>query len=153
MLPESSKIRKEILLRELQLPEGATATRMSLLRWIALSLGLISPGESRLILLDVLDALFYFYFKGEQPTSKEILDYVKKRNPNVSEKSVFYHLNRLKENGLIISKDRKYTFNIPSDLPSGLSLGSYLQALYQKRCHDVLENVKEVVDTLGKRYE
>jgi len=151
-LPESQQIKSEIVLRELQLPEKATATRKALVRWIALSLGLINPGESRLILLDVLDALFHYHFKGDRPTSKEIIAFVKKQSPSISEKSVLYHLTRLKEAGLIASKGRCYMFNMPSDVPKGSSLGEGLRELYMGKSDSALDKIKHVIDKLEKIY-
>jgi len=154
MIPESEHLRYEIVLRELRLPEKTTSTRKALVRWLALSLGLISPGESRLILFDVLDALFYYYFNDEKPTSKDIISFVKKQehNKDISEKSVLYHLTRLKEQGLLISKDRHYIFNIPPDVPKGSSLGEGIRQLYLKRCDSTLSKIEKVIDKIEMMY-
>ena len=154
VLPESEYLKSEIVLRELRLPERTTATRKALVRWLALSLGLISPGESRLILLDVLDAIFYYHFKNEKPTSKEIISFVKKqkRNKDISDKSILYHLTRLKEHGLIASKDRHYFINISSDVPKGSPLAEGIHELYMNKCDSTLSKIKKVIDKMEKMY-
>ena len=88
-MPESQLIRGECLVRDLQFNEEVKMTRKSLVRYLALSLGLISPNETRAGLLEVLEALLYFHFRkrhGEaDPDIYQILDKVKeikKEEPN-----------------------------------------------------------------------
>jgi len=70
-LPEAELIRNTYIIREMDIPPQVKLTKRSLLRWLALSLGLISENESRSTVLDVLDALFYFQFaKSQNPTPK-----------------------------------------------------------------------------------
>ena len=111
MIPESKFIKNEITLREMSLPDEVKLTRKSLIRWIALSLGLISPNESRKLMLDLLEALFYFHIQKEQPTTYQILDKLgeitgKKQNA----KAVYYHLLKLKEAGILTRKKGQYSF-------------------------------------------
>lgn len=109
MIPESKLIKSEITIREMSLPEDVLIARKSLVRWLALSLGLITPNESRRLLLDVFDALLEFHSSGETPTTKDILDRLegatgKKQNP----KAVYYHLLRLKESGIVMRRKGRY---------------------------------------------
>jgi hypothetical protein len=100
MIPESKYIKNELTLRDMALPDEVKLTRKSLVRWLALSLGLISPNESRMLMLDLLDVLFYFHVKQESPTTQRILDRLEEvtgEKPNP--KAVYYHLLKLKENG------------------------------------------------------
>ena len=55
-LNEASLIESEITIRNLRLPGEVLETRRAAIRWLALSLGIINPGESRLSSLAVLDA-------------------------------------------------------------------------------------------------
>jgi len=99
--PESELVRKTFTFRKMDLPPQVLLTKKSLLRWFALSLGLISENESRSTLLEVLDAFFFFVFsKHESPSSKQVREFLaKNRNLDISEKLVRYHLNRLCELG------------------------------------------------------
>ena len=71
--PESALIRQEHIVRDLQFPSEVKHTRRSLVRWVALSLGLISPKESRQLLLDIMEALFWFHFCKEEPDIHALL--------------------------------------------------------------------------------
>ena len=109
MIPESRLIKSEIVIREMSLPDDVLLAKKSLVRWIALSLGLILPNESRMLLLDVLDALLYFHVKNENPTTQDILARLKKqtkKEPNP--KAVYYHLLKLKEADILIRKKGRY---------------------------------------------
>ena len=105
--PESELVRREWTVRLMDLPPEVLNRRKKLLRWVALSLGLISPGEERTGILDVLDALFYYaYTKGVEPTAQDILDFVNKRRIERGEKPVVleavrYHLRRLEAADII----------------------------------------------------
>jgi len=112
MIPESRLIKSELILREMSLPSDVLLARKSLVRWLALSLGLILPNESRTLLLDVLDALLYFHVKKESPTTRDILERLEaeggeKPNP----KAVYYHLLRLKNAGLLGRNKGRYSLS------------------------------------------
>ena len=59
-LNEAELIEKEMTIRNLRLTKEVLETRRSIARWLALSLGVINPGESRLSAVAVLDALMNF---------------------------------------------------------------------------------------------
>ena len=110
MIPEAELVRGEFLIRQLDMPPSIGLTKKSLLRWVALSLGLISKNESRDKGFLVLDALFYFLFtKKTNPTTLDIQGRIKEKNKlEMSEKLIRYHLNRLIETNIIKRKgDRK----------------------------------------------
>ena len=74
-LNEAALIESEMTLRNLRLTAEVLETKRSAIRWLALSLGIINPGESRLGSLAVLDALVYFQFiKLTDPTVKDLED-------------------------------------------------------------------------------
>ena len=77
MLNEAELIENEITLRDMRLTKEVLETRRSIARWLALSLGIINPGESRLSAIAVLDALLYFQFmKRLDPNIAELKEYI-----------------------------------------------------------------------------
>lgn len=136
-LPESPLIRGECLVRDLQFNEDVKMTRKALVRWLALSLGLISPNETRTGLLEVFEALLYFHFGkrqgGDDPDIYQILAKIEelgKRPPNP--KAVRYHLLQLKKLGIIESKMRKYRF-VLSPTQENDDLGEAVSHAYRQR--------------------
>jgi hypothetical protein len=126
--PEGKLIRKEFLIRKMDLPPEMLNRRRQLLRWVAIALGLISPGDERSGILDVLDALFYYtYSKEIAPTPQEILVFVNKRRSERGEKPVVleavrYHLRRLEAYGIIEkTKSRGASYVFTRDVESSLS--------------------------------
>ena len=74
---ESKLIERELTIRNLRMTKEVTETRRSLVRWLALSLGVISPGESRLSAVSVLDAILYFQFsERKDPSVEELMTYI-----------------------------------------------------------------------------
>lgn len=144
MLPEGKLVKSELLLREMKLPEDVKLTRKSLVRWLALSLGLISPNESRTILLDVLEALINFHLKKIQPTTKEIIEELRKNGGQADEKSVYYHLLRMKRDGLIGYKEGKYFFGEGEDE----KLSQIIRKIYQQKFERSLVCVEEALNAL-----
>ncbi len=112
VFPESKLIRKTFIFRELDFPPEIKTTKKSLLRWFALSFGLISEKESRTTMLDVLDALFYFNFsKSLAPSTYQIQSFIKEKTGElVIEKLIRYHLLKLQAVNLIEKKKNTYSF-------------------------------------------
>ena len=152
-LPEAGLVRKTITLREMDLPPEVKLTKKSLLRWFALSTGLISEKESRTTGLDILDALFYLQLsKNKQPTTLEVQQLIKsKRGREVSEKLIRYHLKRLIDLGFLRRKKNKYLFN---NAPEGetADLRSGYQHWVSKNVLRSLENTEKVLEQLSKKY-
>ena len=68
-----------------------------MVRWLALSLGIINPGETRLSAIYVLDAMLYFQFQKKQdPNVEELSEYISKSWQPINEKTLRYHLLQLK---------------------------------------------------------
>jgi len=59
-VPESEFVRKTFTIKRMDLPPSVQLTKRSLLRWFALSFGLISECESRDTVFNVLVAVFHF---------------------------------------------------------------------------------------------
>ncbi|HIH19054.1 TPA: hypothetical protein HA225_03680 [Candidatus Micrarchaeota archaeon] len=155
-MPESSLIRGECLVRELQLSEDVKLTRKGLVRWLALSLGLISPKESRTGLLEVLESLLFFHFKkrnsGKEPNIHEILakiKEIKKAEPNP--KAVRYHLLQLKKLGIVETKKRKYRF-VLAPMQENEELSEALAHVYRQRVDSSFAKMKKALSMLEKTY-
>lgn len=149
-MPESELIRGECLVRNLQFNDDVKLTRKALVRWLALSLGLISPNESRMGLLEVFEALLYFHFRKIEPDIHQILDKVreiKKAEPNP--KAVRYHLLQLKKLGVIESKKRKYRF-VLSPMQENDSLAQALSHTYRQRMDASFEKIGKALSLLEK---
>lgn len=112
-MPESEFVRRTFILRKMDLPPSVEMTKRSLLRWFALSFGLISEQESRDTVLNVLEALFYFLIsKKQNPSTLDIQAYInEKYQKKISEKLLRYHLNKLIDLELIIRKSNRYWIN------------------------------------------
>jgi hypothetical protein len=149
MIPESRLIRSELTIRDLALPDDVLLARKSLIRWIALSLGLIMPNESRKLLLDILEALFEFHMRSGNPTTQDIIARVgeltgEKQNP----KAVYYHLLRLKNSGVITRKKGRY--HLGDGETTGL--GDVFRQLYTRKANEAFSNIGTALDKLEKGY-
>ena len=149
MLPESKLIKSELLLREMALNDEVKLAKKSLLRWVALALGVIMPNESRRLILDIFEALVYFHVKKEQPTTSQILSKMeeltgKKQNP----KAVYYHLLKLKEAGILSRKKGNYFFGDGS----GKKLSEIMKDLYFSKANQCFANIGEALDKLEGSY-
>jgi len=152
--PESDLVRRTFTLREMDFPPEVKLTKRSLLRWFALSTGLISPQESRATFLEVLDCLLYFQVKKKQnPTTLEIQDYLKKKNgKEVSEKLIRYHLKRLLDLNFLRRKQNKYFFN-NSPKAEKDDLKEAYNYWISKTISKTLENNETVLEQLIKSYK
>ncbi len=104
MIPEAKFIRNEIKIRDMYLPDEVMLTKRSLLRWLALSLGLINENESRTGFLDVFEAFISLFSKEREVSSRTFLLEIKKINPSIHEKTAYYHIKRLQDLGLLNRK-------------------------------------------------
>lgn len=146
MIPEAGLIKRELVVRNMALTDEVRLTRKSLVRWIALSLGLISPNESRTIVIDVLDVLLKEFAHGKKPTTKEIYEKVgKKRKDSVSEKTVYYHLQRLANKGLIQREKGQYFISKDRE-----QLREAIRKVYTKEFDEAFGNIGKALDSLEK---
>jgi predicted transcriptional regulator len=116
MIPESEYIEETITVRDMRLPADVTLTKRSLIRWIALSLGLINPNESRKSLIYLIEILFENQLHERKGISvDEIMDKVQKNKDiekTFSEKTVRYHLLRLEKKGFVKRKNIYYSLSV-----------------------------------------
>lgn len=153
-MPESALIRGECTVRELQFSDEVKLTRKALIRWLALSLGLISPSESRTGLLEVLEALLHFHFKKKEghrgPDIHEILEKIREiRKGGPNPKAVRYHLLQLKKLGLIETKKRRYGF-VLAPMQENDDLASAFFHVYSQRMESSFEKVRKALAVLEK---
>ncbi len=110
VINESVLIEREICIRNLSITNEVVETRRSMIRWLALSLGVINPGESRLGALAVLDSILYFHFrKRSEPTVMEMKEYIEQKWSQINEKTLRYHLLQLKKLGIVKHSKSKYS--------------------------------------------
>ncbi|MFA4906781.1 MAG: hypothetical protein WC602_00735 [archaeon] len=152
--PESGLVRKTYCIRRLDFPPSVRLTRKSLLRWFALSIGLISERESRQTALDILDSVLYSIFALREPmTSEELLGLIKHRSDKtVSEKLLLYHLHRLAELGLIVRKKKRYCFNsAPKSAPDSFAEG--FNHWVSADAIETLSGIESAFEELSKVYK
>ncbi len=113
---ESRLIEREHTFRNLKLTKEVFETKRSLVRWLALSIGVINPGESRLGAVPVLDAILNFQFvKKKDPTVPELLEYIRDSWSEMNEKTLRYHLLQLKNMSLVDNAKGKYFLVMPEN--------------------------------------
>lgn len=115
MLNEAELIERESTIRVLRLDSSVLETKRSLARWLALALGIINPGESRQSAVWVVDALVYYQFiKQEEPSVEELIQYISSNWEPINEKTLRYHLSRMKKMGLLENSQGRFYFKQPS---------------------------------------
>jgi hypothetical protein len=151
-LPESHLIRQEHVIRDMLFTSDVKLTRKSLIRWIALSLGLISPNETRTLMLDILESLFHFHFNGEEPDINTIVEHINtKREEKTNAKAVRYHLLQLKKRGLIDRKAGRYSFAL-SPFAEGRDLSASVEYTYKQNVETAFEKIKAALKALERTY-
>lgn len=151
--PESEYVRKSFTIRQMDFPPEVAMTKRSLLRWFALSFGLISPNESRSTILDVLDGFFYFQVsKKYSPSTSELLLHLQDSGKKIDEKLLRYHLKRLIDVGLVERRKGKLSFVVdpmadPSDLVKGFkhSIANPIQ--------ESVSNISGALEKLSDKYK
>ncbi len=150
-LNESELIQKEITLRNVRLTDEVLQTRRSSIRWLALSLGILNPGESRQSSLAVLDALVHFQFvKKSDPGVREMTGYIAESWGKINEKTLRYHLLRMKKMGLIDHKQGRFYFTPPS-IGDRFDAGTWSTNLFQSDYREISKKVEEVLKAIKNR--
>ena len=146
------KIRGEWTVREIDLHPSLLSSRKALLKWLSLSLGLLSPNESRTLVVDTLDAVLYFNYAGNPPTFRDIFLRICQRlpGPPPSEEAVRKHLRAMIRKGLLVNEGRRYLLNyLPSEPDSPVG---YVDALFS-RLLAVKEHIKRAASSLYTLYK
>lgn len=153
-LPESSLIRQEHVIRDMQLLGEVKLTRRGLVRYLALSLGLISPNESRTLMLDIFDAMLKAHFAQEEPDIHrvmELINDIRGKDSPAQVKAVRYHMHQLKEKGLLARKCGKYSFILPP-MAEDKDLGYAFEHLYLTNTKNAFEKVRKAVNSIKNMY-
>lgn len=110
LLNEAKLIEREITIRNLVLSKEVTETRRSLVRWLAVSLGLINPGETRQAAIQVFDSLMFFQFhERKDPEVPEMMTYIESAwGEPINEKTLRYHLLQLSKANIVKHAKGKY---------------------------------------------
>ncbi len=108
------KIRRRWTVREVDLPSELLLSKRRLLRWFALSLGLINENDQREGILNLLDALLTFWFsKKKDPSFDDLKDfvarrYIEKGKKPPADEAIRKHLRKLISIGLVRREGRVY---------------------------------------------
>jgi len=152
-MDESKYIEETITVRDMRLPSDVKLTKRSLIKWIALSLGLINPNETRKSLLYLIEILFDNQLeKGEGISVEQIMEKVSKNKDiekTFSEKTVRYHLLRLEKKGVVKRRNIYYSLSV-SDF-SNSSIENIVDE-YALRQSKVMDKVKNALTSLKGFY-
>lgn len=151
ILNEAKLVEREFTLRNLQINKEVMETRRSIVRWLALSLGIISPGESRLTAVSVLDSLLYFSFKERKdPDVPEMIEYITKAWGPINEKTLRYHLLQLKKINITANSGGKYSLVWP-DIGERYDAEGWVASYIDRETTPIKEKLKMAVKELKER--
>ena len=153
-IPESELVRKSFTLRRMDLPPSVELTKRSLLRWFALSFGLISSKESRDTVFNVLDALFYFLLsKNQNPSTLDIQAYiVEKYHKKIGEKLLRYHVNKLIAIDLLQRKSNRYFLNNNPNAEPNQLIESF-RFWVKQPVNETMDSVESVLGKISQSYK
>jgi predicted transcriptional regulator len=140
MLPEAKYIEKELVLRKMLVSNEIDLTRRSKVRWLALALGLINPNETRHHFLDVFEVLLLAKSHDKYLSIEEIAKELNANGKKMDEKTIYYHIQRLKSYGLVSKKGKKYILG-----REGIGLKEFLSDLIRKEVDESLTRIETVL--------
>ncbi len=147
MIPEKELVRRTFTLREMRLPGDTKLTKASLVRWLCLSLGLLSEDETRHAVLDVMDSFLYYQLAEKRdPTTKDIAE-----RAEVPEKAVRYHLRRLRDMGLVEEHSRRYRF-VRDSSSNSLNLSRSFREHYLSGLEKTGRSVESALSEIQRAY-
>lgn len=150
-LNESKFIEREITLRNMMLTKEVVETRRSLVRWLALALGVINPGESRQSAVAVLDSILYFQFvQKRDPSVAEISEYITKTWEPMNEKTLRYHLLQLKKASIVNNSKGKY-FLTQSNIDSKYNEESWVNSYFDSEIKPIKDKIITAIKELKGR--
>lgn len=132
------RIRRRWTVREVDLPSDLLLSRRRLLRWFALSIGLINENDSREGILDVLDALLTFWFvRKRNPTFDDLKElvarrYVERGKKSPTDEALRKHLRKLLSIGLVRREGRTYVLDVDPLRPEDPA--SAIDHLFERIC-------------------
>ncbi len=140
MLPEAKYIEKEIVLRKMLVSDEVSLTRKSKIRWLALALGLINPKETRHHFLDVFEILLLAKSHDKYLSIEEITNELNEMGKRMDEKTIYYHIQRLKACGLVSKKGKRYILG-----KEGIGFREFLSDLIRKEVNESLDRIEKVM--------
>ncbi len=150
-LSESELIDKEVTLRNMRLTKEVLETRRSIVRWLALSLGVINPGESRLSSVAVLDALLNFQFiKKSDPSVADLQEYITRNWESMNEKTLRYHLLRMKKMGLVENSQGRFYLKPPA-MGDKYDAITWAAGLYETDYKEIAGKIGEAIRELRSK--
>ncbi len=150
-LNEAELIQREITIRSLRITKEVLETRRAMIRWLALSLGIINPGESRLSALAVLDALIHYQFvKKTEPSAQDLTDYINANWEQINEKTLRYHLGRIKKMGFVENAHGKFYFK-PPVVGDKYDAAVWARGVLEADYKDIAMNVGSVINELKNK--
>jgi hypothetical protein len=151
MLNEAGLIERELTLRDLRMTKEVMETRRAIVRWLALSLGIISPGESRLSAVSVLDAMLYFGFKEKkEPQVPDIMEYISAHWSPMNEKTLRYHLLQLKKGGIVANAKGSYSLIWP-DVGDKYDADAWINSYIDRSVDPIRNKVRMAINELRSR--
>ena len=150
-LNESKFIEREITLRNMMLTKEVVETRRSLVRWLALALGVINPGESRQSAVAVLDSILYFQFmERKDPSVQELSDYIAKNWEPMNEKTLRYHLLQLK-NANIVNNSKGVYFLSNTNPDQKYNEEAWVTNYFNSEVQPIRDKITAAIKELGGR--
>jgi DNA-binding transcriptional ArsR family regulator len=147
MIPESKLIKKELVFRVMAFDPEIKLSKKSIIRFIALSLGLISPKETRKHALAILEILLDEFLQGRGITASEIIK--KASLESIDDKTVYYHLKKLEEFGFATKKGGGYFIGDSYEK----NLLSIVKSHYSKNIDEMLQGLEKAYLSLKSRSE
>lgn len=148
---EAKLIERELTLRNLQMTKEVMETRRSIVRWLALALGVISPGESRLSAVSVLDAVLYFQFNEQKdPTVPEMSEYIGKNWGEINEKTLRYHLLQLKKSTIVDNEKGRY-FLVKPGIGDRYDADAWIRNYLDRQVNPIREKISIAIKELRAR--
>ncbi len=131
-----------ITVREMGLPSDVKLSKEALAEWLAMALGLSRTKERRKTASHLL-AILIESAKVQQPLTFEEIHLKLRKKEDVDAKTLYYHLNKLQQLGVVKRKGKHYT------LGDGFERNAYrvFEETYRKIFERAFERIKEAFDS------
>ncbi len=144
-------IEREICIRNLSMTGEVMETRRASVRWLALALGVINPGESRLGALAVFDSVLYFHFKEKNAVNvKQLSDYIAERWGEMNEKTLRYHLLQLKKMGIVKHSKGEYSMIEPTN-GNKYDEAAWVESYFDREIRPIQDKISSILKALRQR--
>jgi Fe2+ or Zn2+ uptake regulation protein len=137
------KAEQEIIVKKIPFTSYFSSNTQKKIEWLALSLGLVNEGESRQGITAVLYALIHGLNLGTPLTIEEIKEKASKIK-QMSIKTVYYHVKRLKDIGIVNKVNNAYILCY-GDEPN---LYNALLKFYKNKFNEIMQHIETPVNSL-----